>query len=65
MINTKIRKLEDEIIETLNKSDVPIEAKRLIISDVLHIVTKEADKGITLELSKGDKDGIHKDNLGK
>ena len=63
-MNTKIRKLEDEIIDALNKSDVPIEAKRLIISDVLHIVTKEADKAIALEISKGDKDGIHKDSMG-
>ena len=65
MMNTKIRKLEDEIINVLNKSDVPIEAKRLIISDVLHIVTKESDKTIAMEISKGEENGIHKDNMGK
>lgn len=64
-MNTKIRKLEDEIVNILNKSDVPIEAKRLVISDVLHIVTKEADKTIVLEMTKGEENGIHKDNMGK
>lgn len=59
MENTNIRKLEDEIIEILNQSDVPMEAKRLVISDVLHIVTKEADKEITNELKmKGENNGI-------
>ena len=34
-VNTEIRKLEDDIIALLNASDVPIEAKRLILCDVL------------------------------
>jgi hypothetical protein len=39
-VNTEIRKLEDDIIALLNASDVPIEVKRLILSDVLGIVQK-------------------------
>lgn len=52
MNNLEIRKLEDEIIRLLNVTDVPIEAKRLIIKDVLNIVEKEADKVIMVELSQ-------------
>lgn len=58
MENTNIRQLEDTIIDILNQSNVPIEAKRLVVSDVLHIVTKEADKEILNELkTKGENNG--------
>lgn len=56
MVNTSIRKLEDEIIAILNQSDAPMEAKRLVLSDVLHIVTKEADKDIQRELEEAAND---------
>ena len=56
MTNFKIRKLEDDIIAILNQSDTTIEAKRLVVSDVLHIVTKEADKEIQRELKEAAND---------
>ena len=49
-MNRQIRQLEDDIISTLNGSDIPIEAKRLILADVLNLVTKQADKEISLEI---------------
>lgn len=49
-MNTKIRMLEDQIVAALNGSDVPIEAKRLILSDLLNIVTKKADEIIAQEI---------------
>ena len=52
-MNKKIRELEDKIIATLNESDVPIEAKRLIIANVLNLVMKEADKVIAYEIQEG------------
>lgn len=51
-MNKKIRELEDNIIAILNESDVQIEVKRLIIADVLNLVTKESDKMIVYELNK-------------
>ena len=52
MNNLRIRQLEDSIIELLNSSDVEIEAKRLVIANVLSLIEKEADKTIRLELSQ-------------
>lgn len=49
-VNTKIRMLEDQIVAALNGSDVPIEAKRLILADLLNIVTKKADEIIAQEI---------------
>lgn len=61
MENTNIRQLEDSIIELLNQSNVLIETKRLILADVLHIVTKEADKEISNELkTKGEHNDLGK-----
>ena len=56
MENTNIRQLEDAIIEILNQSNVLIETKRLILADVLHMVSKEADKAIMNEINRSKKD---------
>jgi len=50
MENYKIRDLEDKMIDTLNSSDVAIEAKRLIVQNLLNMVTKQADARITMEI---------------
>ena len=52
LVNIKIRTLEDQIVALLNKSDVPIEAKRLIVAEVHGLLTKEADKTIAYEIKK-------------
>lgn len=49
-MNRQIRQLEDDIISVLNGSDVPIEAKRYVVLNVLNIVTKQADKEILAEI---------------
>ena len=49
-MNTKIRMLEDQIVALLNGSDVPIEAKRLILADIQNLVTKKADQVIKQEI---------------
>ena len=51
-MNYKIRDLEDNVISLMNASDVPIEAKRLIIQNVLNLITKQADKVIVEEIQE-------------
>lgn len=51
MLNTKIRTLEDAVIELVNGSDLPMEVKRLILSDVLNLVTRQADKEFINEVA--------------
>ena len=51
-MNKEIRQLEDDIISRLNLSDIPIEAKRLVLSDVLNLVTKQADNEILKEINE-------------
>ena len=48
-MNSKIRQLEDKLIAVLNDSDIPIEAKRLVVGNVYHLTEKEADKAILKE----------------
>lgn len=49
-MNYKIRKLEDNLVSVLNASDVPIEAKRLILADISRLVDKKAEESIALEI---------------
>lgn len=49
-MNLQTRKLEDDIISTLNASNLPIEVKRLIIGNIYHLVEKQADKAILEEM---------------
>ena len=52
MENYKIRDLEDKLIDTLNSSDVAIEVKRLIVQNLLNLITKQADAKITMEIQE-------------
>ena len=52
-MNKEIRALSDQILNDLNAAaDVPMETKRLILMDVLSIVTKAADDIILKELNE-------------
>lgn len=48
-MNSKIRQLEDKLIAVLNESEIPIEAKRLVVGNIYHLTEKEADKAILKE----------------
>lgn len=52
MINYKIRQLEDNLVDLINKSDVPIECKRLIVQDILKKITAQADNVIVEEIKE-------------
>ena len=64
-MNYKIRKLEDEIIEVLNASDAPMEAKRLVVQNVLSLIKEKADAAIIEELKEVKEDGLQQDSLGE
>lgn len=45
-----IRTFEDLLIDCINATDLNIEIKRLVLTDVLNLVTREADKQIAKEI---------------
>ena len=45
-MNVEIRKLEETIIHAVNASQVPTEAKRLVVADVLRKLEVQAEKDI-------------------
>ena len=49
-MNYAIREFEDNLIDFINKSDIPIEAKRLVIKDVFRQVERTAQNVINQEL---------------
>lgn len=52
MDNYKVRELEDKLIDTINASDVLPEVKRLIVQNLLNLITKQADVKITMEIQE-------------
>lgn len=50
-----IRTLEDTLLNELNASFLPIEVKRLILSDLLTMTTRQADLTIKEELANNAK----------
>lgn len=51
-MNLKIRRLEEDIVAILNDSDVPMEAKRLVVQNILNVVENNANEIIKQELSQ-------------
>lgn len=51
-MNTKIRLLSQTIIKTINESDVPLEAKRLIVVEILQQLNEESNKAINSEIAQ-------------
>lgn len=54
-MNIDIRVLEETLLNELNASTLPIEAKRLILSDLLTMTTRQADITIKEELANNAK----------
>ena len=50
-MNAKIRQFEDSILNLINESDLPMEVKRLVITDIYNLVLKQADKEVLAELN--------------
>lgn len=50
-----IRMLEDTLLNELNASSLPIEVKRLILSDLLTMTTRQADITIKEEIANNAK----------
>lgn len=48
-MNSKIRQLEDTLINVLNSSEVEIEVKRLVVGNIYHLIEKKADEIILKE----------------
>lgn len=48
-MNLKIRQFEQSIIDTINGTEIPIEAKRLVLENVLHKVSAVSDNQVSKE----------------
>ena len=49
-MNFRLRFFQDNIIDVVNQfDDLPLEAKRLVLESVMHLVEKKADEAIVKE----------------
>jgi len=49
-----IRELKLKLAQTLNESEIPIEVKRLVLSEIIREVESLADRVIAEQISKGE-----------
>lgn len=63
MDNLSIRNFRDTIIAICNGSDLPIEVKRLVFSEINSLLKAEADKEIINEHNNIKKEGVKENEL--
>ena len=63
MDNLRIRNFRDTIIAICNGSDLPIEVKRLVFSEINSLLKAEADKEIINEHNNIKKEGVKENEL--
>lgn len=51
-MNKKMRLLYDTLIGIINKSDIPIEAKRIIAENICYLLSQKADEIISQEINE-------------
>ena len=49
-MNAELRRLQENMVELLNAFNLPTEAKRLVVCDILHKLEVQAHKEIMMEI---------------
>lgn len=52
MLDIEIRQLRDDIINLINSAQVPLEAKRLVMKEILEVVSEASDNYINQQKLK-------------
>ena len=51
-MNVELRKLQENMVHVINSAQLPTEAKRLVVFELLHKLEVQAEKEIMLELQE-------------
>ena len=51
-MNAELRRLQENMVELLNSFNLPTEAKRLVVCDILHKLEVQANKEIMYEIQE-------------
>lgn len=54
-MNVELRKLQESLVDSLNQARLPIEAKRLVVCEILHKLEEQANKEIVYEIQEMNK----------
>lgn len=55
-MNLALRAFQENMVNLINSAQLPIEAKRLVVSEVLHKLEVQAEKEIVFELQQREKE---------
>ena len=74
MDNLNIREFRENIIQYTNRTDLPIEVKRLVFEEIMKQLSEAADNEIKIEIARRDSEkkegaehaeGVQQDNVGE
>lgn len=51
-MNAELRRLQENMVELINSAQLPIEAKRLVVCEILHKLEIQANKEIYCEIQE-------------
>ena len=55
-MNLALRAFQEDMVNLINSAQLPTEAKRLVVSEVLHKLEVQAEKEIVFELQQREKE---------
>lgn len=59
MTNSKIRDFQNKIVDMTNNTNLPIEVKRLVFSEILNLLERKCSDALFVEKMEADKgDGV-------
>lgn len=54
-MNTALRQFQEAMVDLINSAPLPVEAKRLVVSEILHKLEVETNRAIAYEIQEQNK----------
>lgn len=64
-MNVELRKLQEDLVDVINASCSPTEAKRLVVCEILHKLEVQANKEIAYEINEQKKQAESEETKGE
>jgi hypothetical protein len=64
-MNVVLRKFQEEMVDLINSAQLPVEAKRLVVCEVLHKLEIETNRAIAYEIQEENKQAESEETKGE
>jgi len=64
-MNKELRQFQEEMVDLINSTPLPIEAKRLVVCEILHKLEVEVNRAIAYEIQEQNKQAESEETKGE